>query len=335
MTNKLVARLMVFGAAAALVSAALAQQRTPQPGAQNRPGVGTQRSTPEATAADPGRGGDSQLRQRIEQLEEQFVDLQIVVGTLESLARTGGAPPPPGSFGPGGPLGQASQDAGRIEALETQVRALTVQLERLSEQIRTLESSPGAAPQPAPMGALDPRTERPELDPSRESRPGGFGSTTVTKGGPDPIGQLLGADPREEAARPAAPGGGNSKQVYETAYGYLLQQNYEAAESAFGDFLKRFPDDELAANAQYWLGETYFVRGQYKAAAGAFLKGSRTYSKSAKGPDSMLKLAMSLDRLGQRDAACQAFSELGARYPNPPAYVRERAQSERQRAGCR
>jgi TolA-binding protein len=49
----------------------------------------------------------------------------------------------------------------------------------------------------------------------------------------------------------------------------------------------------------------------------------------------MLKLAMSLDRLGQRDAACQAYSELGARYPNPPQHVRDRVKSERQRVGCR
>jgi TolA-binding protein len=49
----------------------------------------------------------------------------------------------------------------------------------------------------------------------------------------------------------------------------------------------------------------------------------------------MLKLAMSLDRLGQRDAACQAYSELGVRYPSPPAHVRDRVQSERQRVGCR
>ena len=104
--------------------------------------------------------------------------------------------------------------------------------------------------------------------------------------------------------------------------------------SAFDDFLKRFPTNLLSGNAQYWLGETHFVRGQYKAAAGAFLKGYQTYTQSAKAPDSLLKLAMSLDRLGQKDAACSSYSELNTKFPNAPQSVKARAQSERQRVGC-
>ena len=90
----------------------------------------------------------------------------------------------------------------------------------------------------------------------------------------------------------------NPKQLYETAYGYLLQRDYGAAEAAFDEFLRRHPNDPLAGNAQYWLGESLYVRGQYRAAAGAFLKGYQTYARSAKAPESLLKLAMSLQRLG-------------------------------------
>ena len=136
------------------------------------------------------------------------------------------------------------------------------------------------------------------------------------------------------AALPPAGDITNPKQLYETAYGYLLQRDYGAAESAFDDFLKKFPTDSLSGNAQYWLGETHFVRGQYKAAAGAFLKGYQTYAQSSKAPDSLLKLAMSLDRLGQKDAACASYSELNTKFPNAPQSVRARAQSERQRVGC-
>jgi tol-pal system protein YbgF len=124
------------------------------------------------------------------------------------------------------------------------------------------------------------------------------------------------------------------KQLYETAYGYLLQRDYGAAQAAFDDFLKKFPNDSLSGNAQYWLGETHFVRGQYKAAAESFLKGYQTYAQSAKAPDSLLKLAMSLDRLGQKDAACSSYAELASRFPNAPQSIKARAQSERQRVGC-
>ena len=169
----------------------------------------------------------------------------------------------------------------------------------------------------------------------------GFGSTTVSPGGSssagggDQIGRIIGDDTQRPT--PAAiPGGdaGNPKQLYETAYGYLLQQNYGAAETAFDDFLARHPNDALAGNAQYWLGESFFVRGQYKQAAGAFLKGYQTYARSAKAPDSLLKLAMSLDRLGQKEAACTSYSELNSRFPTAAQNIKARADSERRRIGC-
>jgi TolA-binding protein len=43
---------------------------------------------------------------------------------------------------------------------------------------------------------------------------------------------------------------------------------------------------------------------------------------------------MSLDRLGQKDAACTSFSELTTRFPDAPDNVKSRAESERQRIGC-
>ena len=136
------------------------------------------------------------------------------------------------------------------------------------------------------------------------------------------------------ATAPNAADQGNAKQLYETAYGYLMQRDYTAAQGAFEDFLARYPQDSLAGNAQYWLGEAHFVRGEFKAAANAFLKGYQNYAGNARAADSLLKLAMSLDRLGQKDAACSSFGELATRFPNAPENVKMRAKSERQRIGC-
>ncbi|MCL4768251.1 MAG: tol-pal system protein YbgF [Hyphomicrobiaceae bacterium] len=300
----------------------LAQSR--QPAAAASKGAGE-------ASADASRGGDPLLRQRVEQLEEQFLDMQVVVGTLESLARNAGAATPSMRSAPVG-LGSGS-DAARIDALETQVRALTAQLEQLTGQLR---SRGGGLPtsvqrEPLPPAAAAPVT----LAPAPET---GFGATVVTPGGGDPIGRIISEGASSGASSQLAlapPGnGGDPKQAYEAAYGYLLQQNYGAAESAFEDFLRRYPEDALAGNAQYWLGESLFVRGQYKAAASAFLKGYQTYGRSAKAPDSLLKLAMSLDRLGQKDAACSSFAELSSRFPTAPSHVKTRAQTERQRVGC-
>jgi tol-pal system protein YbgF len=184
-----------------------------------------------------------------------------------------------------------------------------------------------------------PRPGRPqaEANPNTAERTG-FGSVTVSPDGEgDQIGKMINAGPGQpgpQVASAPADGDVGSKQVYETAYGHLLQRDYGAAEAAFEEFLRRYPSDPLAGNAQYWLGESLYVRGQYRAAAGAFLKGYQTYSRSAKAPESLLKLAMSLQRLGQKDAACSSYSELTTKFPNAPPHVKTSAQAERQRAGC-
>jgi tol-pal system protein YbgF len=90
----------------------------------------------------------------------------------------------------------------------------------------------------------------------------------------------------------------------------------------------------LAGNAQYWLGETHYVRRQYKQAAQAFLSGYTTYSKSKKAPDSLLKLGMTLTAMGEKKTGCDAFAELGARFPDAPQAVAKRADIERKRANC-
>lgn len=295
------------------------------------------KAAPAAAAPASSAAGDGGLRQRVESLEEQLVDLQVTIGTLESLAKAGGraAPQQPAPVWRSGG-GGAGADQARLEGIEMQIRALTAQMEQLSAQMGQRAGVAGAPPRKTDVAGF--------RAPEAPSAGGGFGSMTVTPdaGDTDAIGGLLksqgDAPPaaRQPAAvtPPAAVSDAGAKQLYETAYGHLLQQDYGAAEASFEDFLKRYPNDSLAGNAQYWLGESYYVRGQYKSAAGAFLKGYQNFGGGAKAPDSLLKLAMSLDRLGQKDGACSSYSELVGKFPNAPAHVKARAQSERQRIGC-
>ncbi|HKD56006.1 MAG TPA: tol-pal system protein YbgF [Hyphomicrobiaceae bacterium] len=335
-----------FLLAAALGPLAFAQQAPQGPSRGPTP---PSPKGPAAPARDSQPATDSALRQRVEQLEEQLVDMQVAVGTLESLARgTAAAPGGPGGgrqgVSPAGALGAA--DAGRLDSIETQIRALAAQLEQVQEQVRSLSARTGELSVPGGQAAVEPgppRPGRPEVGSPQPERTQ-FGSVTVSPGAPrDEIDRILtsppqaGAGPLPQMAT-ASPGTAepeqSPKQLYETAYGYLLQRDYGAAEAAFDEFLRRHPNDPLAGNAQYWLGESLYVRGQYRAAAGAFLKGYQTYGKSAKAPESLLKLAMSLQRLGQKDAACSSFSELTTKFPSAPSHVKTTAQTERQRAGC-
>jgi tol-pal system protein YbgF len=319
--------------------AAAQQPAPPQFGNQPPPSAAapaTKPAKPPAAAAKPAKtnpdgatpvtGSETALKQRVEALEDQLVDMQVLVGTLETLAKSGGASSGSQAYR-GGNNGNSGADTARVEGLEGQVRTLTSQVQQLSEQVRSLGGQPRRSDAGPAGGSIRPATAQPIDLAGPNAGPGsnaGFPSSN-----PDNA-----AAPAPTNTTTPSADGGNPKQLYETAYGYLLQQDYGAAETSFDDFLKRYPNDALAGNAQFWLGESYFVRGQYKAAAGAFLKGYQSYGRSAKAPDSLLKLAMSLGRLGQKDQSCASFAELNTRYPTASADVKSRAAAERQRSGC-
>lgn len=304
-----------------------------------------------------GGGGDAAgLRARVEQLEGQLVDLQVVIGTLESLARTGGAVSAPVRSEAGGGLGGG--DRARLDSIETQIRALTAQVEQLAAEVR----AGGQRRSDAGGGFAD---DAPQV--------GRFGSTTVTSdtagplggfdgggsvaAGPGPAGGSdFGAAPSggyggptppptygSESLPPAAGGqlaavepavGANPKQLYETAYGHLLQQDYGAAQAGFRDFLKTYPQDRLAPNALYWLGEAHYVQRNYADAAEAFDLVLTTYGNSDKAPDAQLKRGMSLAQLGKRQDACNVLRGVASRFPAAPVQLKAKADSERLRIGC-
>ena len=259
-------------------------QAAPLPAAKAAPGP----------AREAAPAGDGALRQRIEQLEEQLVDMQVVIGTLESLARGATAPAPAGGGrpGPGPSAAIGAADAGRLDSIETQIRALAAQLEQMQEQMRALPGRSGALPPVGAQASSDPgpapRPGRPQIDnPPPQPERTGFGSVTVSPDAPkDEIDRILnppsqpgaapGPGPQVAAApAPASPGEAeqNPKQLYEAAYGYLLQRDYGAAEAAFDEFLRRHPNDPLAGNAQYWLGESLYVRGPVPSRRGRLPQG--------------------------------------------------------------
>ncbi len=114
----------------------------------------------------------------------------------------------------------------------------------------------------------------------------------------------------------------------------LQAGDYGGARADFMVMVDKFPKHKMAGNAQYWLGETFYVQRQYKQAAQAFLAGYTTYAESSKAPDSLLKLGMTLTALGEKQTGCNAFAELDAKFPNASPAIAKRAQIEKKRANC-
>ncbi len=121
--------------------------------------------------------------------------------------------------------------------------------------------------------------------------------------------------------------------LYEKSNESLLRRQFGEAEAGFRTFLDKYPDHNLAGNAQYWLGETFYAQDDYRQAAQAFLKGYQQYPKSRRAADSLLKLGISLNKLGQKDKACAVLATVGSEYPKA-VEARKRAQAETSRAGC-
>ena len=124
------------------------------------------------------------------------------------------------------------------------------------------------------------------------------------------------------------------QQLYQEAFGLIRQAKYQQSREYFQAFLEKFPKHALASNALYWLGETYYIQREYREAAEAFLKSYTTSATARKAPDSLLKLGMTLKALGENKAACDAYNELGKKFPKAPANILRRLTLEQQKAQC-
>ena len=118
------------------------------------------------------------------------------------------------------------------------------------------------------------------------------------------------------------------------AYGYVLHKDYALAEQAFRDFVRKYPNERLVPDAQYWLGESLFQRQRYRDAAESFLAVSTKFESSGKAPDSLLRLGQSLAALNQKEATCATLAEVGRKFPRASASVKRGVEQETKRAHC-
>jgi tol-pal system protein YbgF len=100
------------------------------------------------------------------------------------------------------------------------------------------------------------------------------------------------------------------------------------------NFAKKYPSDPLHADAQYWLGESFFQRQLYRDAAESFLSVTTKFDRSAKAPDALLRLGQSLAALKEREAACAAFGEVTRKYPHASAGIKAAVDREQKRVKC-
>ena len=232
---------------------------------------------------------------------------------------------------------------GRVEEINNGIDQLKQRVEQINSDIdvRFSEMS-GGAPSPRAAVADTTRVAGATALPSSAMPPGTVVPPPSSGGGLNPVFNTLSppgsAPPRQPATEPAStappPATGSINQQFNYAFGLVKQADYAGAEAAFHAFIEAHPNDPLAGNAHYWLGQSYYARSRFPEAAAAFAEGYKRFPKGTKAADDLLYLGMSLAKADQKKNACLALAQLSEAFPNPAAAIRERAAAEKKRLGC-
>lgn len=133
-----------------------------------------------------------------------------------------------------------------------------------------------------------------------------------------------GASPAGSPGAGAAAGSGQldplvESRSYESALDQFRAGNYAGAIAGFNGFLKAYPDSQLAANAQYWIGYSYYSLKDYKTALAQQQKLVAAYPGNAKVPDALLNIAACQIALNNMAGARKTLEEIVAKHPGTNA----------------
>lgn len=188
----------------------------------------------------------------------------------------------------------------RIERLEQEMRELRGSIEEMNHEMESLSRR-----QRELYMDLDRRLQRLEsgdiaVSPAVTARP--------VEPGPDAM---------DDATLPGIGGNdsGDVRAEYDSAFRLLQEGRYPAAITAFEGYLERYPNGPLTDNAQYWLGEAYYVTREYRTALVSFQQVPERFPNSQKVPDALLKIGYVHYELQEWDRARAVLTEVVGRFP--------------------
>ena len=111
----------------------------------------------------------------------------------------------------------------------------------------------------------------------------------------------------------------NGQGAYDIALAALRQGNYVESARSFQSFLADYPNAPLAANAWYWLGESYYATQNYPIALRSFDTLLSSFPDSPKAPDAMLKKGYCQIEMGDAGAGRQTLNRVINEFPGSDA----------------
>jgi tol-pal system protein YbgF len=194
---------------------------------------------------------------------------------------------------------------GRVEELEYSSEAMHKQQRDLySDLDKRIAALGGGSSGAAAAGAL-----------------GGAGSAAGSSSPQSPAGAAGSAGSPTGAAGSGADSGGSSEEqtVYAQSFDALKAGSYSVAITGFKSFLSSYPASPLAENAQYWLGEAFYVTRDFDSATGAFRNVLQKWPDSRKAPDALLKLGYTQLEQKKTGEGRATLSQVVQKYPGTDA----------------
>ena len=112
------------------------------------------------------------------------------------------------------------------------------------------------------------------------------------------------------------PAGESPPELYDRALNKIREeQDFTAGRELMEAFLKRYPEHDLAVNAAYWIGETYYAEKNYEQAILQFEEIIQKYGDHPKVASAMLKQALAFESTGDQATARLLLQRVIERYP--------------------
>ncbi len=207
---------------------------------------------------------------------------------------------------------QADGTGGKLDTVSGQVQTLNDSVDELKSRLAKLDKSIQDL-----QGQLQNIQNPPAGGPAAPA--GGMSMTTATGAG---------AASAAPGGVPAGPTGAQAPPLQETYQGGLRDYNaakYQVAAGEFQDVITYYPQDDLAGNAQFYLGEIAYKQQDYSGAIKAYNAVLEGFSGSPKAAAAQLRKGLALIQMNKRDAGIHELRALIQRHPQTPEATQARA----------
>ncbi len=131
------------------------------------------------------------------------------------------------------------------------------------------------------------------------------------------IGKKEPSGQRSEATggEPSAEVKTDPKTSYDACYKLFKNGQYAKAREEFQKFLKQYPKTTYSDNAQFWIGETWYIEEKYEKAIVEYEKVIKGFPTGDKVQDALLKQGLSFQKLGDKASAKIVYQQIITKYP--------------------